>query len=132
MNYDVIILVETWLNSSVLSSELFDARYVVYRRDRETTGFQPHKDGGGVLIAVSIKINSRRVNEWQSRCEDLWVTLDTSATHTSQRLALCAVYLPPPVSLTTLEYFIERCNHVFETTNIPITIVGDFNLATID
>lgn len=55
MNYDIIILCETWLNSSILSSELFDDRFVVYRRDRETSNFRIKKEGGGVLIAVSKK-----------------------------------------------------------------------------
>lgn len=132
MNYDVLILTETWLNNSVLSSELFDDRYVVYRRDRETAGFHSYKDGGGVLIAVSTKINSVRIDNWQSKCEDLWVTIDISTSHKYRQLALCAVYLPPPLSLPTIDHFIEHCNCVFETTNIPICIIGDFNMAKID
>lgn len=131
-NYDVLVLTETWLNSSVLSSELFDDRYVVYRRDRETTGFHPNKDGGGVLIAVSTKISSKCIDKWYSKCEDLWVTIDISTAHKPLQLALCAVYLPPPVSLSTIEHFIEQCNGVSESANMPICIIGDFNLAKID
>ncbi|CAB3251213.1 unnamed protein product [Arctia plantaginis] len=57
-NYDIIVLTETWLNSSVLSTELFDDRYVVYRRDRESSGFHPGKEGGGVLVAVSRRLRN--------------------------------------------------------------------------
>lgn len=113
----------------MLSSELFDDRYVVYRRDRETTGFHCNKDGGGVLIAVSRKINSKCNQEWQSKCEDLWITIDASATRNSQQIVLCAVYLPPPVCQSTVEHFIENCNNIFESINLPVCIIGDFNLS---
>lgn len=132
MNYDVIILTETWLNSNVLSSELFDDRYEVYRRDRETTGFQHNKDGGGVLIAINKKINSTRIERWQSNCEDLWVTLDISTSHKSRQVALCAVYLPPPVCLATLDHFVDSCNRVLDSKDIPCFIIGDFNLSKLN
>ncbi|CAG9136283.1 unnamed protein product [Plutella xylostella] len=50
-DYDLICLSETWLLPSVLDSELFGDRYVVYRRDRDydSTG---QSLGGGVLVAV--------------------------------------------------------------------------------
>lgn len=132
MNYDVIVLTETWLNSNILSSELFDDRYEVYRRDRETTGFQNNKDGGGVLIAINKNINSARVERWQSNCEDLWVTLDISTSHRSRQVALCAVYLPPPVCLATLDHFVDSCNKVLDSTDIPCYIIGDFNLSKLN
>lgn len=132
MNYDVVVLTETWLNSNILSSELFDDRYEVYRRDRVTTGFHNNKDGGGVLIAVSKKFNSKCIDSWQSNCEDMWVTVDCSTSHSSHQVAFCAVYLPPPVCLRVFEQFIEHCNAVLDSTNIPICIMGDFNLGIIN
>lgn len=44
----------------------------------------------------------------------------------------CAVYLPPPICVSRLDYFIEQCNNVFDATNIPVCIIGDFNLARIE
>ncbi|CAG4925283.1 unnamed protein product [Colias eurytheme] len=131
-DYDIIILTETWLNSNILSSELVDDRYVVYRRDRETSGFHPNKDGGGVLIAVLRKFNSYRIDRWESRCEDLWVTVDVPSNHVSNQIIFCAVYHPPPVCQSSIEHFIEHCNIVIETTKIPICIIGDFNLGKIN
>lgn len=127
-NYDVIILTETWLNDSILSSELFDDRYVVYRRDRD----KRKKDGGGVLIAVLRKINSIRMHQWESDCEDLWVIIDISITKSFHRLALCAVYLPPPVLRSNLEHYLDSCNTIFEQSDLGLCIVGDFNLGNID
>ncbi|CAH2096629.1 unnamed protein product [Euphydryas editha] len=70
-NYDILVLTETWLNDKINDEELFDNRYTVYRRDRETTGFHPEKEGGGVLVAVSNRFHSTRLSKSESHCEDL-------------------------------------------------------------
>lgn len=57
-DYDIIVLTETYLNPSIYDYEFIDSRYIVYRRDRLTTGINPEMDGGGVLIAISKKIQS--------------------------------------------------------------------------
>ncbi|XP_077287785.1 uncharacterized protein LOC143912379 [Arctopsyche grandis] len=44
-HHDFIALTETWLNESVCDFEIFDDRYLVFRRDRASRG-------GGVLLAV--------------------------------------------------------------------------------
>ena len=46
--YDVVVLVETHLDSSIADGEIFPANYLVFRRDRMCNG----RYGGGVLIAV--------------------------------------------------------------------------------
>ena len=46
--YDVVVLVETHLDSSIADGEIFPANYLVFRRDRMCNGHY----GGGVLIAV--------------------------------------------------------------------------------
>lgn len=130
--YDVIILTETWIDRSVFSAELFDDRYTVFRRDRETTGFHHDKRAGGVLIAVSKKFNARRIGEWESSCEDLWVKIGIDS-NSNYNIALCAVYLPPPVSRVILNTFTENCNKILEhvENNVYPMIVGDFNLSQI-
>lgn len=50
-HYDIIVGTETWLNDSVYDRELFNSKYIVYRRDRETTSLGS-KRGGGVLVAI--------------------------------------------------------------------------------
>jgi len=52
-SYDVVAICETWLNDTVLSSELLSG-YNIYRKDRSG------KSGGGVLIAVKHDIQSNR------------------------------------------------------------------------
>lgn len=121
---------ETWLNSSVLSSELFDDRYEVYRRDRESSSLQYGKEGGGVLIAVKKIFKSKRVKHWENNCEDIWVTIALPVTRSVRQMALCAVYLPPPIGRSSLEHYLNNCNAVFEqVTDSNVYIVDDFNLS---
>lgn len=51
LDYDVIMLSETFLNDAIFNSEMFDVnKYDVFRRDRVYSSV--HEKGGGVLIAV--------------------------------------------------------------------------------
>ena len=52
----LLAVTETWLNLSILSTELFPHNYVVHRRDREE--IEPGRVGGGVMLAVSDIIHS--------------------------------------------------------------------------
>lgn len=133
-NYDVILLTETWLKSTVLSSELFDERYIVYRKNRDDANNKSRrkKDGGGVLIAVSRKLSSKRVINWESNYEDLWVVIDVPSINSIRQIALCAVYLPPPVHRTMLEHFLDNCNAIFDTSSCHYCILGDFNLGELN
>lgn len=47
----MIALSETWLDSSVLSSEILSNEYQIYRKDRSTLTSSKSR-GGGVLVAV--------------------------------------------------------------------------------
>ena len=50
INYDIIILTETWLRDDVADTELVLDNYSVYRRDRDDNS--KSNRGGGVLIVV--------------------------------------------------------------------------------
>lgn len=59
--YDVVCICETWLNGSVLSSELLPG-YSIFRRDRLG------KVGSGVLVAVNTGITAYKpLVDWISR-----------------------------------------------------------------
>lgn len=60
-DYNLIVLI-----ADIHDHEFIDSRYNVYRRDR-----MPANGGSGVLIAVNKKIESLRINTWQSDCEDI-------------------------------------------------------------
>ena len=73
---DIIIGTETWLDSSISSSEYFPAsRCTVYRRDRPPNS-KEHSHGG-VLIAINSEFDSTctEVNSLQTDCEIVCVEL---------------------------------------------------------
>ncbi|CAH2097315.1 unnamed protein product [Euphydryas editha] len=129
-NFDVIVFTETWLNSGVSDNELFDDRYMVYRRDRESSDFHGNKMGGGVLIAVSKRFHSSRVLTCESKCEDLWVKIELfDRNHQIDYLYICAVYIPPPVQKHILDHFVLNTSSVIEKLNTSnLVVLGDFNL----
>jgi hypothetical protein len=129
-DYDVIVLCETWLTCSINDSELFDNRYFVYRRDRESSTFHSGKSGGGVLIAVSKRWTSCRLHNFESKCEDVWVGIDIKLNNKIEQLLICGIYLPPPIQKHILEHFITNANRVLENTSHSL-LLGDFNLSCI-
>lgn len=128
-NYPIIALTETWLNDNICNREIFDSRYIVYRRDR-CLSRGSKKDGGGVLVAVSRNIPSARVESWESECEDIWVTLQINCGNIVKRIALCVIYLPPPVRLESLGTFLENASNVMNHVS-DVVIMGDLNLSFI-
>lgn len=116
------------MNSSVSSSELFDSRYVVYRKDRST---DLHSKGGGVLIAVLKRFQSKRMIEWESSLEELWLMIEFPSACTIKQISICAIYLPSPIKKTSLELFFKNCTTIIEHSNHNC-IIGDFNLSSID
>lgn len=131
--YDVIVFTETWLVDDIFSSELFDDRYLVWRRDRDY-GRTVQKCGGGVLIAVKKELTVIERPEWRSSAEDIWVTiiLKKSRPSVKYKLHLCALYLCKEnignSYNTQLLNFTNNLNNLI--LNNPLDkyiLLGDFN-----
>lgn len=128
-NFDVIMLSETWLNNSVLNSEICDSnRYTVFRRDRE----DPCKtQGGGVLIAVSRELNSKIQDSWHSSAEDLWVTV--ASADNKVKIHICCTYIPPNSDIDQYTSHYEKISEVIlNCPNDKFLIAGDYNLRHIN
>nr|CAH7715981.1 unnamed protein product [Callosobruchus chinensis] len=127
-SFDIICLSETWLNSGVLSSELFPEEYEVFRHDRETSG-SSKKDGGGVLIAVKSKWNAERCLDLESEAEDIWISL---SSFTGNKLYISCVYLPPGDNNAHFSFV----NNLYSLQNMlsrkDVCIMGDFNLSNVE
>lgn len=125
-DYDIICLTETWLNSTVLTSELFSSKYNVYRRDRETAT-STKKEGGGSLIAVKSIYQSSRCVELESEAEDVWICVGTG----DSRVFVCCVYIPPNCDYS-VSAFVNNLysNEIVIQENVAL-LVGDFNLNTV-
>lgn len=128
-DHKIICLTETWLNQSVLSSEIICDAYNVHRRDRETSSCIK-SEGGGVLIAVDKELKSFTQDSWISEAEDLWVTVIPEENH-GQKFHIGCVYIPPGDTLA-LNLFCSKLSDI--TTNNPndvLVLCGDFNLPQI-
>ena len=65
----LLAVTETWLNSSISSTELFPHNYVVHRRDSEE--IEPGRVGGGVMLTVSDFIHSEGKCEFEPHDQEI-------------------------------------------------------------
>ncbi len=93
-NFFIIILTETWLNSTFLNTEILDSNWIIYRKDRDYRATKT-KRGEGVLIAVihtSIPSNEITVNtEILPSTKIIFAKLN----FLSKTIFLCSLYIPP-------------------------------------
>lgn len=135
-SYDIICLTETWLLNDIRDSELFDDRYIVWRRDRD---YEKTKQsmGGGVLIAVRKELAAESRPDWCSNAEDVWVTLTLQCRKPCIRykLHLCTVYIcsQGTASLTTqLKTFSDQLADIVLSNQCDkFILLGDFNMPNI-
>lgn len=127
-NFDILIFTETWLCDGVFDGEFIDNRYTVYRKDRKQTEVGKFKNGGGVMIAVNNSLESVRKPEWESNYEDLWITVNTCFQKKSSHIAICAAYLPPPITSESLDGFLNNTSKIIDINKYSL-VIGDFNIS---
>ena len=122
--FDVIILTETWLNSS--TSELLKIPgYVAYN------SFRNIKIGGGVTILVHEKIQSCSLNNLNLVNEDI-ESVGVELNINKSKIKLLGIYRPPSGNRLS---FIDYMNHLITDNNLINTksiIGGDFNICTLE
>lgn len=92
-DYDVFVIIESWLNNDFYNEEFFDANlYTVYRKDRDFL-YTGHTKGGGVLIAVKKCINSYTVA--LNDVNPLYDQLNVCVKTLKGCLYIGASYIPP-------------------------------------
>lgn len=122
---DIFALTETWLSDSVNDAEIFDDRYMIFRKDRPTRG-------GGVLLAVRADrvLSATRIQRFDTRSdgEFIWVELSVDAgSGPAKRILFCVVYLPPSCPIAARDFFTMLDSEVEYLSNKNIVILGDFN-----
>jgi len=116
---DIVVATETWLSSEVLSSEIIplELNYEIYRRDRGSRG-------GGVLVLVSNKFLSSRVDQYETNCEIVWVKVELQG---SKPLLISGYYKPKESDEFSQNEF-SRSLHLVNQTKNHIWVLGDFNM----
>ena len=132
--YDLIILTETWLNSSSFDGEYFDVKlFNVLRKDRDfsTTAM---RRGGGVLIAArkEIKVIMLELEQFYYRFAELkhidimWVKIKAEDLH--QCLHIIVLYVPPSCGVDDYSILFESLMSVNVLYKSNIIVLGDFNI----
>ena len=123
---DIVVGTETWLNHTILTSELMPPTYQVFRRDRQTC-----TTGGGVLLAIHSNLVERKEVHLETNGEMIWAGVYIKSYHT---LFLGAFYRPhhgisllDKQCLNELDLSISRLPN-----NCHIILAGDFNLPDVD
>lgn len=118
VTHDILMVTETFLDSTVEDAELISPGWSIIRRDRPTYG-------GGVLVAARPGIEMRRMFELETESgEDLWVSFSIS----NVTFYVCVIYISPRANdevymkwFNTVESLINNFKGIF-------IITGDLNL----
>ena len=119
---DIVIVTETWLDASIMSSEIFPSDFTAYRKDRKTD-----TRGGGVLIAVNNRLMSSLENDLDTKCEIVWVKIEIAGVKT---LHVGGFYRPPVMTRDGLQTLAElkKSLDLIQNTDSNVWIGGDFNM----
>ena len=119
-NYEVICICETWLNNTILDSELLPG-FNIFRQDRID------RIGGGVLIAVKEGLQVTRRGDLERDGVELVVAQINKAN--SKPVILYVYYRPPGSSSDGLNLLNNSLLSNPESS--CIVLVGDFNIPSI-
>ncbi|MCP4486730.1 MAG: endonuclease/exonuclease/phosphatase family protein, partial [Gammaproteobacteria bacterium] len=124
LEFDVVLVVETWLSGAILDSQLHACLpYNILRCDR------PYRRGGGVAIFYKSELRMVHVPIDPIYSEVELCALDLVGRVNSVRL-ICS-YLAPdavPVSISSTIH----CINSLTCEALPVCLVGDFNMPGID
>lgn len=134
-DFDIVVIVETWLLDGIYDTEVFDSRYDVFRCDRNTntTG---HVRGGGVMVltkrefATSIGVNISLL--YSAHFEAIHEIIPARKINTKVDLHVVGVYLPGSHSsrdpiLDSFKFYLNNILNRFASDQF--LLIGDFNFS---
>lgn len=134
LDYDIIVICETWLNEHFNSNELFNCNYYnVFRKDRCSTKTGLNR-GGGVLIATKkcfpVKTLDLKYQLLNADVDQLIIVIQFSINF---ELFIFASYIPPNSSYDIYDTHFRNCSYYLDDLKNfqHVIFVGDFNLGKI-
>ena len=116
-NLDILLGTESYLDDTIMSSEVFPSRYTTYRHDR-------NRHGGGVFILVRSDIPSSQIHVSES-IEQIWVHVHKQH---KQSIILGAVYCPPNSLIEVLDRLHDTISDIRNSyPTAKLFLGGDFN-----
>ncbi len=115
-NPDIIIGVETKLDSSITNSEIFPSQYTanVFREDR-------NRHGGGVLVAFKNDYIGTKESSMKTDCEIVWAKMEVAGCRT---LHVCSYYKPSEGDEHSVQQFEESLQKLRQNSNSFVIIGG--------
>jgi len=129
--FDVIVLVETWVNINFYWNEFFDSiLYHVFRKDRDSTKTHCAR-GGGVIVAV--RCNLRCLSIGLLIEDTLLDQVAVSIIGESESLQIVVSYIPPNGSYKLYKARLENITDIYNNLqdHQHICVIGDFNLSSL-
>lgn len=129
VDYDIIVLSETWLRDEVNDCELgLLPNYSIFRCDRCNV-INNDIRGGGVLIAIKNHFNCSQVTIYNNNIEQIFVKLTIGSTI----LLIGAVYIPPHSGENVYNNHTDVVNSLLcQYSNAKIILLGGYNLPAIN
>ena len=116
--YDILIFTESWLNSSITDSMLYNKNYVMYRLDRTT------KRGGGILAYFKLNLCSYYMSEFTTDTIEL-ICINLFS------FRFVIVYRPPNEDSFHLSNLCNVITCICDSTDTTV-IIGDLNFPHIN
>ena len=109
--HTIVILIETWFSSNIMSSEVFDEKeWVVLRCDRCDIG--DNRRGGGVLIAIRRHLVASHVSvNNSSNVEQVWAKIQLP----EKNIFIGAAYIPPNADPLAYEQLVTSTKEATST-----------------
>ena len=127
-SYDLIFIVESWLDDRTLDAQVCPKGYNIIRKDRKS---DTATRGGGVLILHKTYIQLIDKTKNTSDLEHLCVDVCTSKkSHNTSSQRFVCYYSPPGQSKDNIFRLCQSIRNYLQRS--PVYIVGDFNLPNIN
>lgn len=127
MNYEIYALTETWLYADINDQELGFFDHFIYRNDRYQSSGNTTR-GGGVLLSVSTKLNSKKLKCLHKHLEQVFVMVSLK----KEKLIIGCTYIPPSSGLQTYkDHHLEVETMRRKFPDATFILMGDYNLPNI-
>jgi len=127
-DYNIIKLVETWLNSNFSSNEFFDPKlFQVFRKGRDFGRMQCERGGGVIVVSRKSCCTVMRLLNDDSLLDQLAVTVSGS----SGKISVVASYVPPGGDSGLYPAYLDNISNIHAVWRTLICVAGDFNLSSI-
>lgn len=117
-----IAVSETWLDASIVDSEISIPGYTVQRRDRGQ-----NRRGGGVALFVLDGLKYSRRKDLEDKYEVVWIQVQLRKT----KFLVSCVYRAPDESLEVFDYLDDVMRYT-TCGNFEVIILGDMNCNFLD